>query len=78
LIGWTPIFFGYSIYGSIKFGLYELLKDAYKNILGLKKAKKFKKIGWTIASGLAELFANTFLYPWLEIKRIMQLSRTNP
>ena len=39
---------------------------------------KYKKTGWALASGFSEFIANIFLYPWLEIKRIMQLSKTYP
>ena len=32
--GWAPTFFGYSLQGLGKFGLYELFKIQYSNIIG--------------------------------------------
>ena len=32
--GWAPTFFGYSMQGMFKFGLYEVFKHVYADILG--------------------------------------------
>jgi len=64
-----------SLQGLGKFGFYEIFKDVYKNIVGAENADKYKKIGWSIASGSAEVIADTFLCPWEAIKLKIQLSR---
>ncbi len=33
-MGWAPTLVGYSAQGMFKFGLYEIFKDVYKNIVG--------------------------------------------
>ena len=51
-----------------KFGFYELFKDVYKGIVGDENAVKYKRIGWSIASGSAEVIADTLLCPWEAMK----------
>ena len=51
-----------------KFGFYELFKDVYKGIVGDENAIKYKRIGWSIASGSAEVIAETLLCPWEAMK----------
>ena len=74
-LGWTPTLVGYSLQGLGKFGFYEIFKDVYKNIVGAENADKYKKIGWSVASGSAEVIADTFLCPWEAVKLKIQLSR---
>ena len=74
-LGWAPTLVGYSAQGLGKFGFYEIFKDVYKNIVGAENADKYKKIGWSIASGSAEFIADTFLCPWEAVKLKIQLSR---
>ena len=74
-LGWSPTLLGYSLQGLGKFGFYEIFKDVYKNIVGADKAEEYKKIGWSIASGSAEIIADTFLCPWEAVKLKIQLSR---
>jgi solute carrier family 25 (mitochondrial phosphate transporter), member 3 len=74
-LGWGPTFVGYSLQGLGKFGFYEIFKDVYKNIVGADKADEYKKIGWSIASGSAEVIADLFLCPWEAVKLKIQLSR---
>jgi solute carrier family 25 phosphate transporter 3 len=74
-LGWVPTLFGYSLQGMGKFGFYEIFKDVYKGIVGEENAEKYKKIGWSIASGSAEIIADTLLCPWEAIKLKIQLSR---
>lgn len=65
---------GYSAQGLCKFGFYELFKDVYKGIVGEENAVKYKKIGWSIASGSAEVIADVFLCPLEAVKVRMQTS----
>jgi solute carrier family 25 phosphate transporter 3 len=58
-----------------KFGFYELFKDVYKGVVGEENAVKYKKIGWSVASGSAEVIADVFLCPWEALKVRMQTSR---
>lgn len=74
-LGWAPTLLGYSLQGLGKFGFYEIFKDVYKNIVGADKADEYKKIGWSIASGSAEIIADTLLCPWEAVKLKIQLSR---
>jgi len=74
-LGWVPTLIGYSLQGLGKFGFYEIFKDVYKKIVGAENADKYKKIGWSVASGCAEVIADTLLCPWEAIKLKIQLSR---
>ncbi len=74
-LGWTPTLIGYSLQGLGKFGFYEIFKDVYKNIVGAENADKYKKVGWSIASGSAEVIADLLLCPWEATKLKIQLSR---
>jgi solute carrier family 25 phosphate transporter 3 len=74
-LGWAPTFVGYSAQGLGKFGFYEIFKDVYKNIVGEENADKYKKVGWSIASGSAEIIADVLLCPWEATKLKIQLSR---
>jgi len=74
-LGWAPTFIGYSLQGLGKFGFYEIFKDVYKNIVGEENAEKYRKVGWSVASGSAEVIADLLLCPWEAIKLKIQLSR---
>jgi len=66
---------GYSAQGMGKFGFYELFKDIYKNIVGVENADKYKFIGWSIASGSAEIIADCLLCPMEAVKVRIQTSK---
>lgn len=74
-LGWSPTLVGYSLQGLGKFGFYEIFKDVYKKIVGEENADKYKKVGWSIASGSAEVIADLLLCPWEATKLKIQLSR---
>jgi solute carrier family 25 phosphate transporter 3 len=74
-LGWAPTFVGYSAQGLGKFGFYEIFKDVYKGIVGEENADKYKKVGWSVASGSAEIIADLLLCPWEAMKLKIQLSR---
>jgi solute carrier family 25 phosphate transporter 3 len=74
-LGWAPTLVGYSAQGLGKFGFYEIFKDVYKGVVGEENADKYKKIGWSIASGSAEVIADLLLCPWEATKLKIQLSR---
>lgn len=74
-LGWAPTYIGYSLQGLGKFGFYEIFKDVYKGIVGEENAEKYKKVGWSIASGSAEVIADCLLCPWEALKLKIQLSR---
>ena len=52
-LGWGPTLIGYSLQGLGKFGFYEIFKDVFKKIVGDDNAEKYKKVGWSVASGSA-------------------------
>ena len=74
-LGWAPTLVGYSAQGLGKFGFYEIFKDVYKKIVGEENADRYKKVGWSIASGSAEIIADMLLCPWEATKLKIQLSR---
>jgi solute carrier family 25 phosphate transporter 3 len=45
-----------------------LFKDVYKGVVGEEIANKYRRIGWSIASGSAEVIADCFLCPWEAVK----------
>jgi len=62
--GWAPTFIGYSLQGMGKFGLYEVFKYHYANMLGKERAKKWNKGVYMLASASAEFFADILLCPF--------------
>ncbi|CAD8206766.1 unnamed protein product [Paramecium pentaurelia] len=74
-LAWGPTLIGYSLQGLGKFGFYEIFKDVYKSVVGEENANKYRRIGWSIASGSAEIIADTLLCPMEAIKVRMQTSK---
>lgn len=66
--GWLPTFFGYSAQGAFKYGLYEVFKDQYANMLGKENFDKYKGLVWCAASASAEFFADIALCPLEMVK----------
>lgn len=52
-----------------------MFKDVYKGIVGEEFANKYRRIGWSIASGSAEVIADCMLCPMEAIKVRMQTSK---
>jgi len=75
-VGWVPTLFGYGAQGLFKFGLNEVFKDIYSNILGEEtlKSKAAKMTMWALASGSAEFFADIALCPFEMTKVKMQVT----
>lgn len=76
-LGWFPTFVGYSFQGMFKFGLYEVFKDMYGNILGEERMARSKAPIWLAASASAELFADIALCPLEMVKVKMQTAPAN-
>jgi solute carrier family 25 phosphate transporter 3 len=72
--GWLPTFFGYSAQGAFKYGLYEVFKDQYANVLGKENFEKYKGLVWCAASASAEFFADIALCPFEMVKVKVQTS----
>jgi len=70
-LGWQPTILGYSLQGSVKYGLYEVFKDFYKNILG----PQHLTVRYMLASATAEVFADCVLCPFESLKVRMQTSK---
>jgi solute carrier family 25 phosphate transporter 3 len=68
VLGWFPTLIGYSLQGLGKFGFYEIFKDVYKKAVGEEIATKYRRIGWSVASGCAEVIADVLLCPWEALK----------
>lgn len=61
--GWAPTFFGYSAQGAFKFGLYEVFKIQYANMIGEENAYLYRTWVYLGASASAEFFADIALSP---------------
>lgn len=62
--GWSPTFIGYSLQGLCKFGLYEVFKVAYADVLGEENSYLYRTGLYLAASASAEFFADIALSPW--------------
>lgn len=65
-IGATAI--GYSFQGAGKYGLYEVFKKKYSDLVGEDTAKNYKTMLYLASSASAEFFADIALCPWEAIK----------
>jgi len=72
--GWFPTLLGYSAQGALKYGLYEIFKDTYSNMLGEENSKKYKALIWCAGSASAEFFADIALCPLEMVKVKVQTS----
>lgn len=62
--GWAPTLFGYSAQGLFKFGLYEVFKVYYSNLLGEENAYLYRTWVYLAGSASAEFFADIALSPF--------------
>jgi solute carrier family 25 (mitochondrial phosphate transporter), member 3 len=62
--GWAPTFFGYSIQGMFKFGLYEVFKVQYSALAGEELSYEYRTSLYLISSASAEFFADIGLAPF--------------
>lgn len=75
--GWAPTFVGYSFQGLGKFGINDLLKYKYGQILGKDFKENNPKIFYAMCSGSAEFFADILLCPWETVKLKVQTVDVN-
>ena len=61
--GWAPTCIGYSIQGMFKFGLYEVFKKYYTDLVGEELAYEYRTSLYLAASASAEFFADIGLAP---------------
>jgi len=47
----------------------------FKNTVGEENAKNYRRIGWSVASGTAEVIADILLCPWEAVKLNVQTSK---
>uniref|UniRef100_A0A8D0HA47 Solute carrier family 25 member 3 n=1 Tax=Sphenodon punctatus TaxID=8508 RepID=A0A8D0HA47_SPHPU len=66
--GWAPTAVGYSVQGLCKFGLYEVFKLRYAEMLGPERAYLWRTSLYLAASASAEFFADIALSPMEAIK----------
>lgn len=71
-LGWAPTFFGYSIQGLGKFGLYEIFKVKYSELLGEELTYSWRTSLYLAASASAEFFADIGLCTFEACKVRMQ------
>jgi len=62
--GWFPTLIGYSAQGFCKFGLYELFKVKYAEIIGEENSYLYRTYLYLAASASAEVFADVALAPF--------------
>ncbi|XP_034481217.1 phosphate carrier protein, mitochondrial [Drosophila innubila] len=62
--GWFPTLIGYSAQGLCKFGLYEVFKVKYAQIIGDENAYLYRTYLYLAASASAEVFADIALAPF--------------
>ena len=72
--GWGPTCVGYHLQGTLKFGLNEVFKDTYANLVGQENAVKYRAFIWAGASASAEMFADIALCPMEMVKVKVQTS----
>jgi len=72
--GFGPTLIGYSFQGAFKYGLYEVFKDYYMNLVGEEATEKYKGAIWLAGSASAELVADVALCPWEMTKIKIQTS----
>ncbi|XP_034497151.1 phosphate carrier protein, mitochondrial-like [Ailuropoda melanoleuca] len=70
--GWAPTLLGYSLQGLCKFGLYEVFKIRYAELLGPERAYEWRTSLYLAASASAEFFADVALAPMEAVKVRMQ------
>lgn len=61
--GWAPTFFGYSMQGLCKFGLYEVFKVLYSDAIGEENSYLWRTSLYLASSASAEFFADIALSP---------------
>jgi solute carrier family 25 (mitochondrial phosphate transporter), member 3 len=61
--GWAPTFIGYSMQGLCKFGLYEVFKVIYSDIIGEENSYLYRTGLYLASSASAEFFADVALAP---------------
>lgn len=66
--GWAPTFFGYSMQGLCKFGLYEVFKVFYSDLIGEENSYVYRTSLYLAASASAEFFADIALSPMEAVK----------
>jgi len=71
-LGWAPTLFGYSAQGLCKFGLYEVFKHVYADLIGEEKSYLYRTSLYLAASASAEFFADIALCPMEACKVRMQ------
>ncbi|XP_018333702.1 phosphate carrier protein, mitochondrial [Agrilus planipennis] len=72
--GWAPTFFGYSMQGLCKFGLYEVFKVFYSNVIGEEASYLYRTWLYLASSASAEFFADIALSPMEAAKVKIQTS----
>lgn len=72
--GVGPTLVGYTLQGSLKYGLYESFKDLYMNLAGEEMTNKYKPVIWLAGSASAEFFADIALCPFEMTKVRVQTS----
>jgi len=76
--GWAPTLIGYSMQGLGKFGLYEVFKVLYADIMGPEWSYEWRTTLYLLSSASAEFFADMLLAPMEATKVRIQTMPTAP
>lgn len=74
--GWAPTFYGYSMQGMFKFGLYEVFKVYYSAFIGEELSYEYRTSLYLVSSASAEFFADIGLAPFEAAKVIINYLST--
>lgn len=74
--GWAPTFFGYSTQGMFKFGLYEVFKVYYSQLIGEELSYEYRTSLYLVSSASAEFFADIGLAP-MEAAKVYKIVTEN-
>ncbi|UJR29549.1 hypothetical protein I4U23_010766 [Adineta vaga] len=72
--GWAPTLLGYIPQGALKYGLYEVFKDFYSNLIGEHYSQQYKGWIWCAGAASAEFLADIALCPMEMVKVKIQTS----
>jgi solute carrier family 25 phosphate transporter 3 len=72
--GWEPTILGYFPQGALKFGLYEVFKDSFSNMVGYDNAQKYRGWIWLGGAAAAEFCGCLALCPMEMVKVKVQTS----
>jgi solute carrier family 25 phosphate transporter 3 len=75
--GLTPTILAYSTQSSVKYGMYEYLKDRIQMTLGPDVSTEYRTAIYVVSAGCAEAIADVLMCPWEMLKVKIQTSSSS-